>query len=199
MSSRNGYFKTSNSNQSIQAELYVCGLFQAKRSNIEQMSETIKDADYHQIQHFISESPWDGRTVMDSVATDTDKLFGNFDEVYLLIDESTHLKKGTKSVGVARQYNGQVGKVDNCQVAVYAALSADKYCSLIDGKLYLPEEWTSNNSRCKSVGIPKTEIKYKTKLELALEMISYHKQKGTSFHWIGGDGLYGMTVSLEIV
>jgi len=191
LSSRNGYFKTSNSNQSIKAELYVCGLFQAKRSNIERMSETVKDADYHQIQHFISESPWDGRTVMDSVATDTDKLFGNFDEVYLLIDESTHLKKGTKSVGVARQYSGQVGKVDNCQVAVYAALSADKYCSLIDGKLYLPEEWTSNNSRCKSVGIPKTEIKYKTKLELALEMISYHKQKGTRFHWIGGDGLYG--------
>lgn len=62
--------------------------------------------------------------------------------------------------------------MDICQVAVYAALSADKYCSLIDGKLYLPQEWTSNKSRCKSVGIPKTEIKYKTKLELALEMMS---------------------------
>ena len=141
LSSRNGYFKTSNSNQSKKAELYVCGLLQAKRSNIERMSEIVKDAAYHQIQHFISESPWDARTVMDSVATDTDKLFGNFDKVYLLIDESMHLKKGTKSVGVARQYSGQVGKVDNCQVAVYAALLADKYCSLIDGKLYLPQEW----------------------------------------------------------
>ena len=55
----------------------------------------------------------------------------------------------------------------------------------------MPQEWTSNKSRCKSVGIPKTEIKYKTKLELALEMMSYHKQKGTRFHWIGGHGLYG--------
>lgn len=192
MSYFNGYFKTSNSNQSIKAELYVCGLFQAKRSNMEQMSEVVKDADYHQIQHFISESPWDARSVMDSVATDTDKLFNDFDEVYLLIDESTHIKKGAKSVGVARQYSGQLGKVDNCQVSVYAALSADKYCSLIDCRLYLPEQWTSDKSRCKSAGIPKAEeIKYKTKLELALEIITYHKAKGTRFHWIGGDGLYG--------
>ena len=191
MSFHNGYFKTSNSNQSIKGELYVCGLFQAKRSNMEQMSEIVKDADYHQIQHFLSESPWDARKLMDSVAADTDKLFENFDEVHLLIDESGHTKKGTKSVGVARQYSGQLGKVDNCQVAVYAALCADKYCSLIDGRLYLPQEWTSDKSRCKAAGIPKTEIKYKTKLELALEMIAYHKQKGTRFHWIGGDGLYG--------
>jgi SRSO17 transposase len=158
---------------------------------MEQMSEIVKDADYHQIQHFISESPWNARTVMDSVAEDTNKLFSDFEEVYLLFDESAHTKKGAKSVGVARQYSGQLGKVDNCQVAVYGALSADKYCSLIDGRLYLPEEWTSDKSRCKSAGIPTTEIKYKTKLELALEMIAYQKQKGTRFHWIGGDGLYG--------
>ena len=158
---------------------------------MEQMSEIVKDADYHQIQHFISESPWKARTVMDSVAEDTNQLFNDFEEVYLLFDESAHTKKGAKSVGVARQYSGQLGKVDNCQVAVYGALSAGKYCSLIDAKLYLPEEWTSDKSRCKSAGIPTTEIKFKTKLELALEMISYQKQKGTRFHWIGGDGLYG--------
>jgi SRSO17 transposase len=106
---------------------------------MEQMSEMVKDADYHQIQHFISESPWNARTVMDSVAEDTNKLFSDFEEVYFLMDESAHTKKGAKSVGVARQYSGQLGKVDNCQVGVYGALSADKYCSLIDGRLYLPE------------------------------------------------------------
>jgi SRSO17 transposase len=99
---------------------------------MEQMSEIVKDADYHQIQHFISESPWNARTVMDSVAEDTNKLFNDFEEVYFLIDESAHTKKGTKSVGVSRQYSGQLGKVDNCQVAVYGALSAGKYCSLVD-------------------------------------------------------------------
>jgi SRSO17 transposase len=82
LSLRNGYFKTSNSNQSIKAELYVCGLLQAKRSNMEQMSEIVKDAGYHQIQHFISESPWEAQRVMDSVAEDTDILFSNFEEVH---------------------------------------------------------------------------------------------------------------------
>ena len=92
---------------------------------------------------------------------------------------------------VARQYSGQLGKVDNCQVAVYAAPSADKYCSLIDARLYLPEQWTSDKKWCKSAHIPTAATQYKTKLELALEMIAYHKQQGTRFHWIGGDGLYG--------
>ena len=161
MSFKNDYFKTSNSDQSIKAELYVCGLFQAKRSNMEQMSEVVKDADYHQIQHFISESPWNARRVMDSVAEDTNKLFSDFEEVYLLFDESAYTKKMAKSVGVARQYSGQPGKVDNCQVAVYGALSADKYCSLIDGRLYLPQEWTSDKSRCKSGVFPQLKSSIK--------------------------------------
>jgi SRSO17 transposase len=184
-------FKTSNSDQIAKAELYVCGLFQAKRGNMEQMSEIVKDGDYHKIQHFISESPWSARTVMDSVARDTAKLFADFDQVHLLIDESGHTKKGDKSVGVARQYSGQLGKVDNCQIAVYAALSADKYYSLIDTRLFLPEQWTSHKARCKAAGVPKEAIKYKTKLELAFEMIVHQQQKGTRFDWVGGDGLYG--------
>lgn len=155
------------------------------------MSEIVKDADYHQIQHFISESPWEARTVMDTVCSETDKLFGSYEEVSLLIDESAHTKKGNKSVGVARQYSGQLGKVDNCQVAVYAALSAGKYYSLIDARLYLPRDWVCDKQRCQDARIPSGEIKYKTKLELALEMIKHHKTKGTRFHWIGGDGLYG--------
>lgn len=158
---------------------------------MEQMSEIVKDADYHQVQHFISESPWEARIVMDAVSTETDKLFAGFEEVCLLIDESAHTKKGNKSVGVARQYSGQLGKVDNCQVAVYAALSADKYYSLINARLFLPKDWVDDKQRCHAAHIPSGEMRYKTKLELALEMIRYHKDKGTRFHWIGGDGLYG--------
>ena len=158
---------------------------------MEQMSEIVKDSDYHQIQHFISESPWEAQSVMDAVSSETDKLFSGFEEVSLLIDESAHTKKGNKSVGVARQYSGQLGKIDNCQVAVYAALSADKYYSLINARLYLPQDWVADKQRCKAAHIPTSEIRFKTKLELALEMITYHKAKGTRFHWVGGDGLYG--------
>ncbi len=68
------------------------------------------------------------------------ELFSEFEDVYLLINESAHTKKGDKSVGVARQYSGQLGKVDNCQVAVYAVLSASKYYILIDARLFLPEQ-----------------------------------------------------------
>lgn len=184
-------FMTTNSNQMQKAWQYMCGLFQAKRGNMEQMSEVVADTEYHKIQHFISESTWSARAVMDDVASDTDRLFRGFETVCLLIDESAHTKKGDKSVGVARQYSGQLGKVDNCQVAVYAALSADKYYSLIDTRLYLPESWAGDKERCKSAGIPAGLVRHRTKPELALEMIVAHKKKGTRFHWVGGDGLYG--------
>lgn len=163
---------------------------------MEQMSEIVADADYHQIQHFISESPWDARVVMDEVASATYLHFADCEEVYLIVDESGHTKNGNKSVGVARQYSGQLGKVDNCQVAVYAALSAGHHYSLIDARLYLPEEWTSDKQRCKSAHIPKESIKFKTKqlliaIGIAFEMVVYHKKKDTRFHWVGGDGFYG--------
>ena len=190
-------FKTSNSNQFGKAEQYICGLFQAKRSNIERMSEVVVDSDYYQIQHFISESPWDARGIMNEVAHQSSELFSEFEDVYLLIDESAHTKKGDKSVGVARQYSGQLGKVDNCQMAVYAALSAGKYYSLIDARLFLPEQWTSDKKRCKQAGVPEDNIRFKTKLELALEMITHQKQKGTRFNWVGGDGFYGHDIKFR--
>lgn len=158
---------------------------------MEQMAETVKDVSYHQLQHFISESPWDATTVMNEAASDISKLFEDYENVCLLFDESSHSKKGNKSVGVARQYNGQLGKVDNCQTAVYAALSADKYYGLIDARLYLAQSWTTDKERCKAAGIPRQHRVYKTRLELALEMMRKHKQLGTRFHWVGGDGLYG--------
>ena len=155
------------------------------------MAESVKDVSYSQLQHFISESPWEASTVMNEAASDISRLFENYEHVSLLFDESSHSKKGNKSVGVARQYNGQLGKVDNCQTAVYAALSADKYYGLIDARLYLPKSWTMDKERCKAAGIPGEHMVYKTRLELALEMIRKHKQLGTRFQWIGGDGLYG--------
>ena len=159
------------------------------------MVERVPDSDYYQIQHFISESPWDARSGFDRVASDTSQLFAAHSRVGLLIDESSHRKKGKESVGVARQYCGTIGKVDNCQVAVYAALSAEKHYGLIDTALYLPEEWTANEARCKKAGVPalpKGEKRVcKTKVELALDIVRHQKELGTWFHYVGADGLYG--------
>jgi SRSO17 transposase len=184
-------FKTKTSNQLAKAEYYLCGLFQSEKRNIERMTEQVANSEYYSIQHFISESPWDARACFDSVAKDTDELFKNFDRVCMIFDESAITKKGEKSIGASRQYSGQLGKVDNCQNAVFAALSTADYYSLIDTRLYLPKEWTDDQVRCKVAGVPAKEIKLRTKPELALEILKHQKEIGTRFHWSVADGLYG--------
>jgi len=155
------------------------------------MCERVADSQYHQIQHFISESPWQWRPAFDSVAKGTSDAMEGMGKVGLLIDESSHLKKGKKSVGVARQYCGTIGKVDNGQVAVYGGLSTQNYYGLIDAALYLPEEWTEDAGRCEKAGIPKNFRTYKTKPELAVEIVRRQKENGVKFDFVGADGLYG--------
>ncbi|WPV66354.1 transposase [Chitinophaga sp. LS1] len=165
---------------------YVKGLFQSRKGNIERMVEHVADSEYYSMQHFISESPWDARTGFDTVALDTNEVFKSFDQVALLIDESSDLKKGDYSVGVSRQYCGTIGKVDNCQVAVYGGLSAEHYYGLIDTALYLPESWTANRKRCKAAGVPKERYKHKTKVELAVDIVRYQLELGTHFDFPPG-------------
>jgi SRSO17 transposase len=158
---------------------------------MERMVERVPDSEYHQIQHFISESPWDFRLAMDSVATGVSTAMAGKGKVGFLIDESAHPKKGKKSVGVARQYLGTTGKVDNGQVAVYGGLSTQNYYGLIDAALYLPAEWTDDAARCKKAGIPKEFQEYKTKPQLAVEIVKRQKENGVKFDFVGADGLYG--------
>ena len=155
------------------------------------MCERVTDSNYNQIQHFISESPWDYRPAFDSVAKGTSDAMEGIGNVGLLIDESSHLKKGTKSVGVSRQYAGTIGKVDNCQVAVYAGFSTQQYYGLVDAALFLPSEWTNDPKRCEKAGIPKEFRDYKTKPELATELVKRQKESGIKFDFVGADGLYG--------
>lgn len=164
---------------------------------MERISEVEKESEYYSIQHFISESPWEHKEVLAQVSADVSNHLSTLCEpIALMIDESGHAKKGKKSVGVSRQYSGTLGKVDNCQVAVYGGLSCGKYYSLIDAALYLPKEWTIDHKRCEQAGIPKAERKYKTKLELALEVIDRQTALGTKFDYVAGDGLYGNSYAL---
>jgi SRSO17 transposase len=170
---------------------YVKGLFQSRKGNMERMAENVVDSEYYSIQHFISESPWDARAGFDKIAQDTAEVFRTFDMVALTIDESSHLKKGDQSVGVARQYSGTAGKVDNCQVAVYAGLSAENYYGLIDTALYLPESWMKDTKRCKAAGVPKDRRVHQSKIELALGLVKHQLKLETPFDFVGADGLYG--------
>ena len=102
--------------------MYLRGLMQARRRNIERIRDVVPGSDEQALQHFISNSPWDHRAVLDRVARDADALLGGTDDSFLLIDETGFPKKGRDSVGVARQWCGRLGKVDNCQTAVCASL-----------------------------------------------------------------------------
>ncbi len=170
---------------------YLNGLMQALRKNMERMEETVVDADDQRLQHMLTESPWDHRAVLDQVALEADQRLGGTAESCLLIDESGFAKKGKHSVGVQRQWCGRQGKVDNCQVGVFAALGRGHLSTLIDERLYLPKQWASNRACCRKAGIPQAEQQYRSKAELALEMVRYQKALGLRYAWVGADSGYG--------
>ena len=162
-----------------------------ERKNMERMEEYVQDYDYQSLQQFVSDSPWNHEALIERIGKDVDVLVGGKDSM-LIIDESGFAKKGKKSVGVARQWNGRMGKVDNAQVGVFAALSDGKGSgSLVDTRLYLPKEWTEEAKRCEQAKIPEDKREFKTKPQLAWEMIEAARSNGLRFGWVGLDSLYG--------
>ena len=175
-----------------QAHQYLCGLFQSERRNMEKMSEQVSGAEMQQLQHFISESPWSWEPVFARVGKESWELFSSRGgAIGYLIDESGWEKKGNKSVGVSRQYLGSLGKVENGQVAVVGSLCQGRDALLIDARLYLPESWIENPSRCAQAGIPEADRRFCTKQELARELIISAWERGLNPDWVGGDGAYG--------
>ena len=161
------------------------------KRNIERMIEEVKDSDYESLQHVISNSPWNTEGLTCQIAQEAGSLMSGMGLVGLSIDEKAYLKKGKKSAAVSRQYAGVVGKVDNCQVGVYASLYADKYATVIVHRLNFPEEWSNEKQRCKNAGIPLEKTEFKTKPQLAHEMIKEIIGWNVAFDFINGDGLYG--------
>jgi SRSO17 transposase len=162
------------------------------------MQEMIPDCNYQNLQHFISHSPWDWRGVRDEVSRRMMDIFIDLPEPCgLIIDESGWEKSGKKSVGVSRQYIGNIGKVDNGQVGVFAALSKGNKVGLVGCRLYLPKEWTNDSKRCNEAGIPKQEQSYQTKPELAIKIIE-DLVGNVTYNWVGGDAQYGNSPTLRI-
>ena len=158
---------------------------------MERMEEVIPEADHQALQHMLSESAWEERAVLDQVGQEANRHLGGHPDSSLIIDESGCPKKGTRSVGVARQWCGQLGKVENCQVGVFAALGRGTEATLINERLFLPQRWTADPARCQAAGIPVEQRHFKRKHDLALEMITHARQQGIGFAWVGFDGFYG--------
>lgn len=179
-------------NSTDHARHYLSGLTGTqRRKNIETIENDVAGSDYQGMEQFISSSPWCHRALLDDLARGADETYGDGREAGLYIDESSFLKKGHASVGVQRQWSGRAGKVENCQVAVFGSLGKGDQFSLIDFRLFLPEEWANDAKRCDKAKIPADQRSYKAKWELALEIVAQARENKVRFGWVGVDSLYG--------
>jgi len=173
-----------------QAGLYLEGLLSAvNRKNGWQLAEQIGDVRPWRTQRVLSHVLWDQDAARDLCRDYAVEHLGANDGV-LIVDETGFLKKGEHSAGVARQYSGTAGRIENAQVGVFLAYASDKGHALIDRALYLPEEWCTDAGKRAAAAIPE-EVTFATKPALACRMIGRALDAGLSCAWIVGDEIYG--------
>jgi SRSO17 transposase len=148
------------------------------------------------MQQLLSDSPWDHEALLGDVAAHAEGLLGGHRDTALYLDESSFVKKGDASVGVQRQYCGRLGKLENCQVGVFACLGRATRTLLVDFRLFLPEGWAQDEARCAKAKVPGPERVHRTKAELALALVESARARGLSYQWIGGDEVYGNNAEL---
>lgn len=173
---------------------YMSGLISdLERKNVESIAYR-HDQDRRSLQHFMGCAEWDHQPLMMELARQVGEELGEDDGV-IVFDPAAFPKQGKKSVGVARQWCGRLGKVDNCQVAVYMAYISRKERALVNTRLYLPKEWAQDRARRKAAGVPK-EVRFQTRHKQALEMLD--EQGGLLPHaWIAGDDEMGKSAGFR--
>jgi len=174
------------------SEQYLRGLLvqQTDRRNAENISEAVNGATPRSLQRFLTESPWLGEPVINRLEAYVGRLLNSSDGVFVL-DETGFPKKGKKSVGVARQYCGTLGKVANCQLGVFLAYVSEQGHALVDKRLYLPREWTDDPDRCRAAGVPES-VDYQSIVELGLSMLHQARTAGHLMgRWVTADEAYG--------
>ena len=172
------------------ASIFVQGLLaKGERRNVENIAESMEGGVVRTLQKLISQAVWDDRAVLDELREHMKEELAH-DEGVVNVDETGFPKKGTKSVGVKRQYAGTLGRTDNCQVGVFLNYYSAEGHVLFDRRVFLPEEWAADPVRRKEAGVPENVV-FRTKPELALGMLQEAVRGGLAFRWVGGDGLYG--------
>ncbi|MFO0960575.1 MAG: IS701 family transposase [Isosphaeraceae bacterium] len=172
------------------AEGYIRGLLgRVERKNSWQLAEAAGDATPHGIQRLLGRSRWDADAVRDDLRSYVVEHLGEPDGV-LIVDETGFLKKGTKSAGVARQYSGTAGRIENSQVGVFLAYRSGRGAAFVDRALYLPKAWAEDPQRRRGAGIPE-EAAFATKPELARAMLRRALRAGVPARWVTADEAYG--------
>ncbi|MEU9222562.1 IS701 family transposase [Streptomyces sp. NPDC048376] len=168
---------------------YVRGLLgQAARKNGWQLAEWASHRTPDGFQRLLNSSVWDADALRDDVRAYVGESLGL--NGVLIIDDTGFIKKGTTSAGVGRQYTGTSGKIDNCQIGVFAAYATHSGRALVDRELYLPKAWTSDRDRCRAAKIP-DERGFATKGELARDIVRRCLATGLPAKWVTADEAYG--------
>jgi SRSO17 transposase len=182
------YFERAEPRQRAMA--YLQGLLSpAERKNSWQVAEVIGDATPYGLQHLLRRALWEPAAVRNELRAYVIEHLGAVNAV-LVIDETGFLKKGRHSAGVARQYSGTAGRIENCQIGVFVAYASPHGQVLLDRELYLPKEWTDDPARCRQVGIPE-DRRFATKPKLAQQMLARAFAAGVPATWVTGDSVYG--------
>lgn len=173
-----------------QAKKYLRGLLaQAERKNSWQVAEVVGDRLPDRMQRLLYRVPWNADTARDRLQQFVIDTFGDAEGIGV-VDETSFVKKGTHSVGVARQYLGAAGKLENGQVATVLSYATKKAHVFLDRRLYLPEEWTWDRTRRREARVPE-EVRFETKPEQAMAMLMHAWEQGVPMQWVTGDEVYG--------
>jgi SRSO17 transposase len=169
---------------------YLAGLLSPiERKNGWQLAEQAGEATPTGMQRVLSGAHWDADVVRDDLRAYVVEHLGDPAAV-LVIDETGFLKKGTKSVGVKRQYSGTAGRIENCQVGVFLTYASRHGRAFLDRELYLPEDWAEDRARREEAGVP-TDVAFQTKPELAQQMLERALDADVPAAWVTGDEVYG--------
>jgi SRSO17 transposase len=173
------------------ARRYLAGLLgSVERKNGWQLAEELGERHPRGVQRLLDAAQWDADAVRDDLRAYVVEHLGDARGV-LVVDETGFLKKGTKSVGVARQYSGTAGRTENCQIGVFLAYASPKGRAFLDRALYLPKKgWAEDAARRAEAGVPPA-VHFATKATLAKAMLQRAFAAGVPAAWVTGDTVYG--------
>jgi SRSO17 transposase len=191
---------------------YVRGLLvqHAERRNAENVAEAVLGSagrDARALQQFLTDSPWRHEAVVAELRRFlAERLLpqapedGTAADGVFTLDSTGFAKRGTRSAGVARQYSGTLGKVDNCQIGVFLGYATTRGHALVDGRLWLPQEWTDDPDRCRRAGVPEDVLAadYQSQAELGLGLLRRAQATGALVgRWVTADAAFGQVPSFR--
>src|SRR5918998_5559583 len=175
---------------------YLRGLLgQLERKNGWTLAEAAGEVSPDGMQRLLRTADWNADAVCDQLRAYVVERLGPGG--VLIVDETGFIKKGVRSAGVARQYTGTTGKIDNCQIGVFLGYATDTGRALIDRELYLPRAWTDDRDRARAAGIG-DEVGFATKPELARRMLTRALEAGVAVGWLTADEIYGQDKRLRV-